>query len=85
MGRIVGNANKIVNTYIVIIGKFYQNRNGNVQLSQFIVRICGLAYRKLMGKFPLLKIFIFSKGPDAVIHFYHLKLLCVTGMSDIDF
>ncbi len=75
---LAGSAEQIVNTGAIKIGQSMQCRNGNIQISQFVVRISGLMDLQKLGYGLLRQIPILTQITQTVI-FHGLKRCCHQG------
>ena len=81
-----GAAQEIVHTDTVEIGEFVQNENGNVEIAQFVIGICGLMNVQKECQLFLRKVAVFAQIADTkLIHNNHPKILWVKGISHIAF
>jgi len=83
---LIGAAQQIVHTDAVEIGQGMECIDRNIQIAQFIVRVCALVYLQKLGQVFLFQVSILSQITDSVlIHVDHPNTVWDMGISHIDF
>ena len=82
----IGAPQQIVYTHSIEIRQLMKNRNRNIQIAQFIVRIGRLVDIQQLRQLFLREVFIFPQVTNTQRkHINHPKLLWVKGISHIAF